>query len=448
MKKNKEELKTYFETGDKPTQEQYSDLIDSYIDAKQPSGAANRRFVIDKEGEVSVSSEQKISEYTLSEIVGNKLALLKDGVVVKEVDLTTYLDDTNLARLVSGTVDANGIATFKRDDDSVFTVDLSNLKEVSAFQGIPNVGNETNQTLIVNKTGKDISNNFNSDILLKTEYDKTGIYIPDLKDVKRSNSNENDVFYGGMHRAEYTGSGNTKEVFGKYNIGRTTGEGEINSLGGQINVGSYRGTGNINSALFGTESRAQVDDFGGTPSIKGVWNRFSSKINHAKAKVETVVANSSSLELQKGEVTNAYVHRLDVTNPTIPNDSELVVGDFAYLRADDTTLNFVPKKAHFINSSVELPSIFSGVIETKVNINEIEEASNKVLTNKEYTDKNYKIRTINTSTSQTSVILNVSFSFEDNPIGTQVVNLDETERYLYIRVSETKWRRFAIGEDI
>ena len=43
------------------------------------------------------------------------------------VDLSLYLDDTNLARLTSGTVDANGIATFERDDASTFTVDFSNL---------------------------------------------------------------------------------------------------------------------------------------------------------------------------------------------------------------------------------------------------------------------------------------------------------------------------------
>ncbi|WP_299713084.1 hypothetical protein [uncultured Tenacibaculum sp.] len=56
MKKTKEELKTYFETGDKPTQEQYADLIDSYIDTKQPAGEANRSFSVDENGEVSLVS--------------------------------------------------------------------------------------------------------------------------------------------------------------------------------------------------------------------------------------------------------------------------------------------------------------------------------------------------------------------------------------------------------
>ncbi|MHC9089195.1 hypothetical protein ACXIHB_10825 [Tenacibaculum sp. IMCC1] len=63
MKQNKETLKQFFETGDKPTQEQYSDLIDSYIDAKQPEGEANRRFVIDETGEVSVASDKQVPEY-------------------------------------------------------------------------------------------------------------------------------------------------------------------------------------------------------------------------------------------------------------------------------------------------------------------------------------------------------------------------------------------------
>ncbi len=134
MKQNKEILKQFFETGDKPTQQQYADLIDSYVDAKQLAGEANRRFVIDETGEVSVASEVKLPEYTLSEIIGNKLSLLKDGVVVKEIDLTTYLDDTNLSRLVSGAVDPAGMATFKRDDNSTFTVDFSSLLGGSGTQ--------------------------------------------------------------------------------------------------------------------------------------------------------------------------------------------------------------------------------------------------------------------------------------------------------------------------
>ncbi|RSC95044.1 hypothetical protein [Tenacibaculum singaporense] len=165
MKQNKETLKQFFETGDKPTQQQYSDLIDSYIDAKQPEGEANRRFVIDETGEVSVASEQPVPEYTLSPISGtNTVDLLKDGVSVSQIDLTPYLDNTNLARLVSGTVDANGVATFTRDDNSTFTVDLSNLKDtVPQYQAGTNItiDNTDPDNPVINASGEgatDVSN--------------------------------------------------------------------------------------------------------------------------------------------------------------------------------------------------------------------------------------------------------------------------------------------------
>ena len=45
-----------------------------------------------------------------------------------DIDLSLYLDDTNLARLTTGTLDSDtGIATFTRDDATTFTVDFSDL---------------------------------------------------------------------------------------------------------------------------------------------------------------------------------------------------------------------------------------------------------------------------------------------------------------------------------
>lgn len=54
MKRSKETLKEFFETGDKPTQQQYADLIDSFIDAQQPAGEGHRTFSINETGEVTV----------------------------------------------------------------------------------------------------------------------------------------------------------------------------------------------------------------------------------------------------------------------------------------------------------------------------------------------------------------------------------------------------------
>ena len=56
------------------------------------------------------------------------------------------------------------------------------------------------------------------------------------------------------------------------------------------------------------------------------------------------------------------------------------------------------------------------------------------------------IRTIDTSTPQTSATLNSSFP--DVEIGTRVVNQDTTERYTYTKITSTTWRRSELMTDI
>lgn len=58
-------------------------------------------------------------------INANTIAYVDENGTTTNLDLSPYIDDTNLARLVSGTVNASGIATFTRDDASTFTVDMS-----------------------------------------------------------------------------------------------------------------------------------------------------------------------------------------------------------------------------------------------------------------------------------------------------------------------------------
>lgn len=57
----------------------------------------------------------------------------EDGVDT-DIDLSIYLDDTNLARIVSGSIDPiSNIATFTRDDATTFTVDFSSLNDQTAI---------------------------------------------------------------------------------------------------------------------------------------------------------------------------------------------------------------------------------------------------------------------------------------------------------------------------
>ena len=54
-----------------------------------------------------------------------------------DIDLTMYIDDTNLARLVSGTIDGAGIVTFERDDATTFTIDFSTLLDNQDASEVP-----------------------------------------------------------------------------------------------------------------------------------------------------------------------------------------------------------------------------------------------------------------------------------------------------------------------
>ena len=68
--------------------------------------------------------------YTL-DIVANYLVLKKENVVLSTMDLSVYIDDTNLSRLTGGSINpGTNIATFTRDDNSTFEIDFSNLADI------------------------------------------------------------------------------------------------------------------------------------------------------------------------------------------------------------------------------------------------------------------------------------------------------------------------------
>jgi len=81
--------------------------------------------------------------------VGNELRYLDESGNIQIIDLENYLDDTNAARIESGLINSEGIATFKRDDDSTFTIDFSVLNDKTFInQQIANHTQESNPHLI------------------------------------------------------------------------------------------------------------------------------------------------------------------------------------------------------------------------------------------------------------------------------------------------------------
>lgn len=76
----------------------------------------------------------------------NTLTHVSNQGTSTNIDLSLYLDDTNLARIVNGVLDAStGIATFTRDDNTTFTLDLSSLLDNQNANEVPvtPVGNLT-----------------------------------------------------------------------------------------------------------------------------------------------------------------------------------------------------------------------------------------------------------------------------------------------------------------
>ena len=74
---------------------------------------------------VNKTSAQALHATDALRFAANTLSLYKGDGTFETVDLSLYVDDTNLARIVSGTMASNGIATFTRDDETSFTVDMS-----------------------------------------------------------------------------------------------------------------------------------------------------------------------------------------------------------------------------------------------------------------------------------------------------------------------------------
>ena len=88
-------------------------------------------LTIDASGRITAASTAAITHVeavTSLSINANVLTYTDENGANTTINLSNYLDDTNLARLVSGTLNGStGVATFTRDDNSTFTVNFSAL---------------------------------------------------------------------------------------------------------------------------------------------------------------------------------------------------------------------------------------------------------------------------------------------------------------------------------
>ena len=111
--------------------------ITSYVDTNTTyTGGTN---VSISAGNVISSTDTNTETTTTLSVNANTLTYTDEVGGTTDIDLSLYIDDTNLARLTSGTLNGTtGVATFTRDDSTTFTLDLSGLldTDTNTWRGI------------------------------------------------------------------------------------------------------------------------------------------------------------------------------------------------------------------------------------------------------------------------------------------------------------------------
>ena len=98
---------------------------------------------------VSTNSAQALaSDANALTFSANTLTLKRGDGSTDTVNLSAYLDDTNAARITSGSMNSSGIATFNRDDSTSFTVDMSVLLDNTNLTRITSAGFNTSNGVL------------------------------------------------------------------------------------------------------------------------------------------------------------------------------------------------------------------------------------------------------------------------------------------------------------
>ena len=116
------------------------------------TGTENKALAFKEEVDAKLDNTANISVG----MSGNILSITDIQGNVTDIDLSIYLDDTNLARIVDGSLDATtGVATFSRDDSTTFTLDLSSLLDTTV-NVIDNLTSTDNTAALSANMGKNL----------------------------------------------------------------------------------------------------------------------------------------------------------------------------------------------------------------------------------------------------------------------------------------------------
>ena len=154
----------------------------------------------------TASKAETVTSLT-SDATNEKLIYTDELGIANHIDMSWYIDDTNLARLVSGSLDIDGIATFTRDDNTTFTLDFSPLYDDTNLAKIISgsiscddrqviFSRDDESTFAVDLSCLLFDNHFISEGLMKT--DGAGVYSI----VTDNSTNWNTAYGWGNHANE------------------------------------------------------------------------------------------------------------------------------------------------------------------------------------------------------------------------------------------------------
>lgn len=180
-----------------------------------------------KKDDGSVKYFTEVGDETLTSLAlnSNTLTYTDEAGNNTDIDLSIYLDDTNLARLVNGTLDPNtGIATFTRDDGTSFTVDFSSLIDIQTVTtltesptGVFTYTSEDSTTTVIDISSFETSTQLDArDTANRSRANHTGTQTAStISDFDTEVSNNSSVV---ANTAKVSNATHTGEVFGSTSL--------------------------------------------------------------------------------------------------------------------------------------------------------------------------------------------------------------------------------------
>jgi len=267
----------------------------------------------------SVQSSETLTSIVLT---GNTLTYRDENGDLTDIDLSLYLDDTNLARLTSGTLDAaTGIATFTRDDSTTFTVDFSSLVTASTdtLDDVTGRGNTTTNAITVGGLTVDTNT-----LYVDTTNNRVGVGTTNpshkfhvtggLKIVQ--GASDQTVSADSVSLPNTTGA-EFLRIEGNYTDGKYTHEWTKVDRGGNLPLYLRESKGTANSfsnlARFGNHSNSPYEfevfgDINATGNLYDSGNAVWHAGNFNPSNYLTSETDTIDTVLTRGDVTNNTIH--------------------------------------------------------------------------------------------------------------------------------------------